>query len=178
MELAEKLESVFTAYLKQFVDGDISTIPPNTDIPASFYWPASLQNADKTYRIYAGESDTTKDGQAILCISGDSHKEEPQYSGNYFIPFEIWLRTPVAKQTAKQISDLEAKAITNHKAAATMLEHAIMQDPFVLALNVQTLAGDLTIYSILDRQPQRQQLPNYYASGWAFRVYCMSKSAP
>lgn len=178
MELNAKLEAAWVAYLNQYVDGDITTIPPNTDIPSTFYWPTSLQRDDKTYRIFAGESDGNKDGQAILCIAGDSTDEEPPHTGNKMVPFQIWLRTPVRTLTPDEISKNVTSAIGTHKAAATMLENAIMQDPFLLAGYLTDSADDLTVYGpVMDRLPMREDVTNYYASGWSMKLYAMGMSA-
>ena len=177
MELYEKIEAAIVSYLNQYVDGDLTTIPPNTNVPSTFYWPASLQRPDKTYRIFSGESDSNKDGQAILVIAEDSEKvESPQYTGNFHVPVQIWLRTPIKTLTAKEKADLVNPSLTDHKAAATVLEHAIMQDPFLLAGYFTQSGTALNVYAVMDRRPMRQETPNYWASGWSFRVYAMGRS--
>jgi hypothetical protein len=177
MELYEKVESAIVSYLNQYVDGDLTTVPPNTNVPPTFYWPASLQRQDKTYRIFTGESDGTKDGQAILVIAEDAEAiEEPQYTGNFHVPVQIWLRTPIKTLTAKEKTDLVNPSLVDHKAAATVLEHAIMQDPFLLARYFTQSVAALNVYSVMDRRPMRQETSNYWASGWSFTVYAMGIS--
>lgn len=177
MELFEKLEVAICAYLNQYVDGDLTTVPSNTNVPSTFYWPASLQRQDKTYRILAGENDGNKDGQAILVIAEDADKvEEPQYTGNFHIPIQIWLRTPIKALTATEKANLINPSLTDHKAAATVLEHAIMQDPFLLAGYITSSGTDLHVYAVMDRRPMRQETANYWASGWMFRIYAMGRT--
>lgn len=177
-EIYQKVEDSIVAYLQQYVDGDLTTLPPNSDVPSTFYWPASLQKGDKTYRIFTGESSEDKDGQAILCICEDAQKEEPQYTGNFFVPCQIWLRTPVKTLSATEIAAQVPTSLDQHKAAATVLEHAILQDPFLLAGYLNASGTDLTIYTVMDRQPTRQDVPNYWGSGWTFRVYVMGRVSP
>ena len=177
-ELNEKIENAIAAYLKQYVDGDLTIVPAGTDVPSSFYWPPSLQYNDKSYRILTGESEMDKNGQAILVIAGDAEREHPQFTGNFFVPVEIWLRTPVKVLSPQEIANRVPDSLDFHKAAATVLEHAILQESFLLASYFTQSGSDITFYTVLDRQPQRQQVANFWASGWTFRVYVMGRTAP
>ena len=168
-ELHEKLESGIVAYLKQYVDGD-----PNT---AASYWPSSLKNDAGQLRIFTGESDDIKDGQAILCISEDANQEEPQFTGNFMVPIQIWLRTPVKVLTAKEVSAQVTTALEDHAAAAGILSDALNQDPFALAGYINSGANGATIMGgIMDLKPMRAEQPNWFASGWSFRVYAMNST--
>lgn len=176
MELYEKLEAAGVAYLKQFVGGDLTA---NPEPPASWFWPDSLKNSAGQLRIFTGESDDLKDGQAILVIADDANQEEPQFTGNFMIPVQVWLRTPVKVLTAKEVTGLNKTALQNHSAAASLLSDALNQDPFLLAGYLNASGADFTIMGgIMDLRPERQEPPNYFASGWSFRVYAMNKSAP
>jgi hypothetical protein len=163
-ELYFKIETAIAAYLAQYVDGD----PEN---PTS-YWPKSLQNAAGQYRIFTGESDQTKDGQAILVIAEDSTQEEPQFTGNQHIPIQIWLRTPVAVLTPAQIAAKTATAKQNHDAAAGILSDALNQDPFLLAGYFNESGQGFTIMGgVMYLRPQRSEVAGFFASGWTFRLY-------
>ncbi len=175
-EIYKKIETALAAYLNQFVDGDLTTEP---NPPASWYWPASLRNAAGQYRIFAGESDQLKDGQAILCIAEDANQETPQFTGNFMIPMQVWLRTPVKVLTSKETTGLQATAIQNHDAAAANLSDALNQDAFLLAGYINSSGSDFMIMGgIMDLKPQRAEVPNYFASGWSFTVYAINRSAP
>lgn len=178
-EIDQRIENAIAAYLVQYVGGDVSTLPPGTNIPAEWLWPSSLQDGENGLRIFAGESDKDKNGQAILCIADDGVEEQPLFTGNYFIPFRVWLRTPISALTEDQISKNIPTALQFHEWAARQLSNALNQDPFLLAGYINQSGENFTIMGgILDRKPQRQQVPNFYASGWSFRVYAMNKTAP
>lgn len=174
-EISEKVENSLVSYLTNFVNGDVDSLPPNTDVPSSFYWPASLQKGDKSYRIFAGESAADKDGQAILCIADDSPAEYPQYCGNFYVPCEIWLRTPIRVLTTTERTNGVTEPLDNHKAAAAMLSMAIMGDPFGLKDSLTEQVDEFTCMAVLDRQPMRQQVENYWASGFSLRLYCVGR---
>lgn len=170
-ELYQKIELAIASYLKQYVAGD-PTLPES-------YWPLSLKNTGGQYRIFTGESDMLKDGQAILCIAEDANEEAPQFTGNQMVPCMIWLRTPVKVLTASEVTDLQKKAIQNHAASAGILSDALNQNPFLLASYINASGADFTIMGgLLNLQPHREEPPNFFASGWSFRVYAMNKTAP
>ena len=174
-EIYQKLESAICSYLIQYVAGDLTT---NPSPPASWFWPESLRNDAGSYRIFGGESDQTKDGQAILVIAEDANQEEPQFSGNFMVPIQIWLRTPVKVLNAKETTELQATALANHQAAAANLSDAMNQDPFTLAFYFNSSGQNVTVMGgIMDLKPQRSEMPNYFASGWSFRVYAMNRVA-
>lgn len=177
-ELDQRLENAFAAYLKQYIGGDVSTLNGGP-IPPDWQWPSSLQDGENGYRIFPGESDQTKNGQAILCIAEDAPEEYPLYTGNYYVPMEIWIRTPIRNLTAQEVANKIPTALSFHEWAARQLSNALNQDPFLLAGYVNQSGDNFTILGgILDRKPQRQQVPDYYASGWSFRVLAMNKIAP
>ena len=176
MELYQSIETALAAYLAAFVDGDLTQ---NPNPPASWFWPASLKNAANQYRIFAGESDQVKDGQAILCIAEDANQEEPQFTNNFHIPIQVWLRTPNKVLTAAEVAAKLPTALQNHSAAAAILADALNQDAFALAAAINAAGANFTIMGgIMDLKPQRAETPNYFASGWSFRVYAMNQSAP
>lgn len=179
MELYEKIEAALVFYLSQFIDGDPATLPPNTDIPVAWLWPKSLQNDVGELRIFEGETDNVKDGQAILCIADDANQEDPQFTGNQMVPCQVWLRTPVKVLTPKEVELKMPTALANHELAAAILSDAMNQDPFLLAGYLNASAQDMTIMGgVMDLRPQRQEHPNWFGSGWTFRVYAMNKTAP
>lgn len=179
MELHENIETAIAAYLAAFVDGDLTTIAPGQAAPASWFWPNSLKNAAGQPRIFAGESDQTKDGQAILCISEDASQEEPQFTGNFHIPIQIWLRTPVKVLSPKEVAAGAATALQNHSAAAAILSDAVNIDAFALAAAINAAGSNFTIMGgVMDLRPMRAEAPGYFASGWSFRVYAMNQVAP
>jgi hypothetical protein len=160
MELLEKIESSIVAYL-----AGVTT------------WPASLKNAAGAYRIFSGESDQNKDGQSILVVADDAEREDPPFSGNFFVPVQILLKTPVTTQTARQKASSAPTMLANHSSAAAALESAINVDPYALAGLINSDGADFTIMGpVLDIRPQRHQDDNWHASGWTFRVYVTSKT--
>lgn len=177
-ELYQRIENAVAAYLIQYIGGDVATLN-GAPVPLDWLWPISLQNADGSYRIFPGESDQLKSGQAILCIAEDSPEEMPLFTGNYYVPMEIWLRTPIKQLTPAEVKLNIPTALSFHEWAARNLSNALNQDPFLQAGYVNESGEDFTIMGgILDRKPIRQQVPNYYASGWSFRVYAMNRTAP
>ncbi len=171
MELHEKIETAIAAYLAAFVDGDPAQ--------AASYWPASLKNSAGKLRIFSGEADQTKDGQAIICISEDANQEEPQFTGNFHIPIQIWLRTPVRVLTADEIAKKVPTALQNHSAAAGILSDFCNQDAYDLVAQINAAGSDFTIMGgIMDLKPMRSEQPNFFGSGWSFRIYAMGQTAP
>lgn len=171
MEIYEKIETAIAAYLAAYVGADPELSTDN--------WPPSLRNSAGVLRIFTGESEQLKDGQAILVIAEDSNQEDPQFTDNQHVPVQIWLRTPTTVLTAKQIEALQKTAIQNHSAAASVLSDAIGIDPFDLARAFNAAGADFTIMGgVMDLKPMRQEPANYFASGWSFRVYAMNKTAP
>lgn len=166
MELFQKIENAVAAYLTQYVDGD-------PDMPAS-HWPQSMRNAAGQLRIFTGESDQVKDGQAILVIAEDSNSEDPQFAGNQHVPVQVWLRTPIRVLTSDEVAAKAYTALQSHAMAAGILADALNQDPFALAGYFNQGGQAMTIMGgIMDLKPQRAEPPGFYASGWNFRVYAM-----
>jgi hypothetical protein len=161
MELAEKLEESFVAYLK------------------SLTWPESLRDDPDdatTVRIFAGESDETKTGQCIVCVADDNPTEEPNNSGNCVFSFRVELRTPIA----------DPSPIGDHKDVADALENAIMADGLGDLVNAAAYAkavAEPDDFADLDQllpvsryQPHahsRAGSRNLHVSGRALSCYCM-----
>ena len=157
MELAEKLEEAFVAYLQLVA------------------WPASLKDADNVLQIFPGENDAPKDQQCIVCLAENAGSEEPPFSGNRMFPFRIDVRTPIA----------DPSTIAIHKAVATILETAIQDDALADAVNLAAYlkaAGqpadfadldNFCLYPVIGRTPIREQAEEYNMSGHALSCYCM-----
>jgi len=128
-------------------------------------FPDSLKNADGTYRIFAGASEEEKDGQCVIVSCGTDLQEEPPFSANYWADCSVELRTPIA---APVDGDDEDNSLTIHDAAATVLRAAMMDTGIVAALN-QT--SGLFVYTVLTRNPARDQNANFHSSGYTFRLY-------
>jgi len=157
MELAEKLEQSFVAYL--------NTID----------WPDSLKDDSGSLRIFAGESDASKDGQCIACVAEDNPTEEPSNSGNCVFSFRCELRTPIA----------EPSPVDDHKAVSDALENAIMSDSLADLVNTAAYAkavanpddfadlDNFCLYPVISRTPIREQSEELWISGRALSCYCM-----
>lgn len=171
MEIYTNIENAGVAALKNFVDGDPAQL--------ASYWPKSLKNSAGQLRIFGGESDQIKDGQAILFICEDANQEDPQFTGNFQIPVQVWLRTPPKVLTADEIAKKAFTAKQNHDAAAAILSDFFNQDPFTIAAILNTAGGNFTIMGgIMDLRPMRSEMENFFASGWSFRIYAMNQVAP
>lgn len=159
MELAEKLEEVFVAYLQTLT------------------WPVSLRtNPDDatTVRIFPGENDADKNSQCIVCVAEDS-TEEPENSGNRRFAFRCEVRTPVADPSNLDI----------HKAAASALENAIMADGLSDLVNAAAYAkaialpddfadlDNFCLYPVISRTDTRAEDEELHVSGKALSCYCM-----
>ena len=165
MELPEKIENAFVAYLQGF---------STTDTPPAS-WPASM-NASGQVRIFAGENNQDKDGQCVIVIADDATEEYPMFSGNYYSPVTVWLRTPVKVLTPDEIKNKNPESLDSHKAASAILDGAINGDGFAIVSAVNALGTDFTIMGgILDRKPVRQDTENFWASGWEFRLLAAGK---
>ena len=157
MELAEKLEQAFVAYLN------------------TLDWPDSLNGDSDTPRIFAGENDQSKDGQCIVCIAEDNPTEEPPNSGNCVFSFRVELRTPIA----------EPSPIDDHKEVADALENAIMASGLADLVNAAAYAKAISdpdnsadldnfcLYPVISRTPIREQDEELWVSGRAMSCYCM-----
>jgi hypothetical protein len=154
MELAVKIESSLALYLASF-----ST------------WPDSLLagTAPPTYSIFAGEAETEKTGQSIICYVNGDLAEEPARSGNFWADVQIELKTPVIADTPDATT-----ALDSHQQAATVLEPLILASD--LSSQLESLVVDYTIFGLLDRQPIRERTPEYWLTGWKFRLYCCSSA--
>lgn len=158
MELAEKLEESWVAYLNTLT------------------WPASLTISAGVYRIFPGENDAPKDQQCIVCIAEDSGSEEPNNSGNRIFPFRCELRTPVADPSNLAI----------HKVVASALENAIMADGVCDLVNAAAYAkatanpgndfadlDNFCLYPVISRTDLRAEDEEVHVSGKAMSCYCM-----
>lgn len=161
MELAEKLEEAFVAYLKSLTT-----------------WPVSLQTdpADaSTLRIFPGENDDTKNAQCIVCVADDSGTEEPPNSGNRMFPFRCEVRTPV----------VDPSPLASHKALAALLETAIQNTVLADLVNAAAYAkaiaepedfaelDNFCLYPVISRTPTRAQDEEMHVSGQALSCYAM-----
>ena len=163
MELHELAENAVVNYLAGLKNPD-----------GSLVWPATMQRgaADNFYlRIFAGESGQEKDGQCILCIAKDSTEHIPS-SGNYEVLMDVWLKTPVAKLTdsEKNATPPVADPLATHSAASEALRAAIMANG--LELSLTSAIGGFTAWGILDRVPVREDVENYWASGFTLKIVC------
>lgn len=158
MELAEKLEEAFVAYLQSLAT-----------------WPASLKNADNSLRIFPGENDAPKDAQCIVCVAEDSGQEDPPFSGNRMFPFRCEVRTPVAQPSP----------LASHKLAADALEDAIQDSALSDLVNAAAYAkaaaspadfadlDNFCLYPVVSRTPTRAQDEELWVSGQAMSCYAM-----
>src|SRR5579872_7406731 len=110
MELPQKIEAIGVAYL-------------NTQA-----WPAYFSKA----LILPGEVDQDKTDQLIQVVCGESEIEDPPYSGNFWFPVEIQIRTPVTLQTptdqASQDPAASTSQLAKHQAVADALHNAMVID--------------------------------------------------
>ncbi len=164
MELPEKVEESFCKYLRAFV----------TDDNPAATWPPTMLAGDKI-RIFPGENDFDKDGQLVVVIAGDG-TEYPLFSGNYYVPVEMCVRTPTKQLTPDEIKNNVPAPKSAHSLASSVLEQAIGGDPFALAAAVTALADDFTIMGgILERQMTREQTDAFWSSGFSFKILCAGK---
>lgn len=157
MELAEKLEEAFVAYLKTLTT-----------------WPNSLK-LNNALQIFAGESSEEKTQQCIVCVAEDNPSEEPSNSGNCVFSFRVELRTPVS----------DPSPIDDHKAAADALENAIMASGLADLVNAAAYAkavasaadfadlDNFCLYPVISRTPIRAEDEEVMVSGRALSCYCM-----
>ena len=153
-ELAEKIESTCAAYLASFTT-----------------WPDSLLTAPDatTYRIFAGEAETEKTGQSIICYTSGDFTEYPSCSGNFWADVTIELKTPVSIDALGATDQL-----TDHQAAATILEPIIMAENFPSQL--ESNAANFTVFGLIDRQHIRERTAEYWLTGFKFKLYCCSSA--
>lgn len=166
MELPQKIESIVVAYLQS-----LTTFP-------DYFTVATM--------IAPGESDVDKQTQVIQCVCEDADSEDPMYSGNYWHPLRIELRTPATLQTEdeKDSSDdsLSTAQLDKHKSVAAVLADAINITDLIAQLNTAAQAqtdDDLKAFAAIgfsDRKPLRQQTDGYYASGFTLRLYACSNA--
>lgn len=158
MELAEKLEEAFVAYLNTLA------------------WPASLTISTGVYRIFPGENADVKDQQCIVCVAENSGSEEPNNSGNRIFPFRCELRTPVADPSNLPI----------HKVAASALENACMANNLSDLVNTAAYAkatanptndfadlNNFCLYPVISRTDLREEDEELHVSGKSLSCYCM-----
>lgn len=171
MELPEKIESNIVAYLQSLA------------FPA--YFTAAL--------VHAGESDVDKTTQVIQVVCAEAESEEPAYSGNFWHPVAIELRTPLFLQTgsdtASQDPAIATAQIAKHKAVAAILSDAICIDDLMAQFNATAQAQvnpdatpntDLRAFAAIgftDRKPLREQSDDYIMSGFALKLYACSNAA-
>ena len=158
MELAEKLEQAFAAYLQSLAT-----------------WPDSLKDADGALQIFPGENDAPKDQQCVVCVAENGDIEDPPMSGNRHIPFRIEVRTPVA----------DPSPIADHEAVTAALETAILDSTLSDLVNAAAYAkaiaspGDFAdldnfcLYPVISRTPIREQDEELWVSGHSLGCYCM-----
>jgi len=160
MELPELAERALVNYLTGLLDAN--------GAPA---WPDSMLDSADNYRIFAGESEGRKGGQAILCIADNGPEEIPS-SGNFRLPCEVWLRTPVAVAADPANPNMPAAPdpLVNHSAAADVLRGAIMANGLELMLTAAE-AG-FSVWGVVDRKAERHQTGEYWASGFSFKLVC------
>jgi hypothetical protein len=132
-------------------------------LSANSSFPASLKNSSGTYRIFAGQSDSTKDGQCIICSAGDL-TETPPFSVNYWADFSVELRTPITLDATTGTSEL-----ASHQAASTVLKDSILDTALAATLSAQ-VAG-LVVYMCVERTAIREESEDFHMSGYRFRVY-------
>jgi hypothetical protein len=163
MELPEKIESNLVSYLQSLT------------FPA--YFTPDL--------VHPGESDEDKTTQVIQAVCAESENEDPPYSGNFWFPVQIELRTPLFLQTddEKASADPEFSAqIAKHKAVAAVLADAIDIDDLIAQINTTAQAQtdtDLKAFAAIaftDRKPLREQNDKYIMSGWSLKFYANSNA--
>ncbi len=161
MELAEKLEEAFVAYLQTL------------DWPEALYLDA---DDETTLQIFPGENSADKNQQCIVCVAEDSSTEEPSNSGNRIFPFRVELRTPVADPTN----------LASHKDSASILENALLADGLSDLVNAAAYAkavaspadyadlDNFCLYPVISRTDIRAEDEELHLSGKALSCYCMA----
>jgi hypothetical protein len=167
MELPEKIEKNLVAYLQSLTT-----------------WPAYFDGATM---IAPGESDADKRTQVIQCVCDDADSEDPAYSGNYWHPLKIELRTPATLLTDEETESSDASVSTSqldkHKAVAAALSDAINITDLMDQLNATAQAQTDTelkafaAIGFMDRKPMREQPGDFYASGFTLRRYSNSSAS-
>ncbi len=162
MELPQKIEFNIADYLQSLI-----TWPD--------YFTADMVNT--------GESDEDKEVQIIQCVCENADSEDPAYSGNYWFPVRIELRTPATLQTDAEIAANLPTQLDKHEAVAAALSDAINITDLMAQLNATAQAQsdtDLKAFAAIgftDRKPIREQTDDYYASGFTLRLYACSNAA-
>lgn len=152
MELTEKIETALVNYL------------------SAQTWPAYF---DLTM-ILPGEADELKTGQLIQIICEDATDEDPQFTGNFWHPVNLEIRSPMSVATdAETVAEAQTQ-LAKHKEIAAVLETAIMVDD--LPDQLSGFAVGFTCIGLVDRRPTRSQGEDFWSSGFDFRVYACSSS--
>ena len=172
MEHAQLIEAALVAYLTGLNDG---ADPPNS------LWPASLMvsGTPPVLRISAGEDILLKDGQCVVCSVGKDFTEEyPPSSGNRWCECAVELKTPVTQLSPSQLASnpVPPTALANHRAAANVLENAVLVQNFPDLLTAAS--NGLTCFGVTDRLPVREQTKDYWLSGFKFRLYSCPSEFP
>ncbi len=171
-ELAELCEEALKNYLVGLVDGQGNSV-----------WPDSLRRgaADNfALRIFAGETEETKDGECIFCVAEKEFPEHIPSAGIYEVPVKCVLRTPTKKLTTADKTANEPEPLANHSVAAQQLRTALMANGLELSLSAAyTQPGvGFTALGILDRLPGRDQVDEYWESNWNAKLVCCPQSFP
>ena len=175
MELAELAERSLVSYLAGLVKQDGSPV-----------WPVTMQRGagqNFSLRIFAGETDETKDGQNIFCAAEKDFPEHIPSSGIYEVPCRVVLRTPTRKLTdgEKNAPQSILDPLATHSAAADALQTAMMANGLELSLTPPYVAGQtngFTCWGILDRVPGRDQNDAFWESSLSLRLVCSASSWP
>lgn len=171
MELPEKIESNLVSYLQGLT------------FPA--YFTAAL--------VHAGETDIDKATQVLQVVCAEAESEEPAYSGNFWHPVAIELRTALYLQTDRdktsQDPAVATAQLTKHKAMAALLSDAICTTDLPAQINSIAQAQvnadttpntDLRAFALIgftDRKPTREQNDNYIMSGFSLKLYACANAA-
>ena len=118
--------------------------------------------------ILAGENNTDKNDARIVCYVDDLGEEYPAISSNRITDVTIELRTPFTKLTAQEKASGTQEPLDEHKANAAALRTAINDTGLPELLSNTTT---FTCFGVVDRQPTRNQDPNYWSSGYKVRIY-------
>lgn len=113
-----------------------------------------------TFRV--GESDEDKTADTVTCyVDGDMGDEMPEFSNNRYCEFVVELKTPVIQD------DPDTNWLSRHQTNTAAIENAILDDGFEAAISNSTIY----VYRCMNRRPIDEQTPDYWMSGYRFRIY-------